>query len=155
MIKLGFFVKDRVTGLIGIAQNRATFLYGCDRYYVQPRIDKEGKVPEGLMVDEPQLKIIKNKKQVMMPLPEPKQVITLGVEVYDPIVNRKGTATGRAVYLNGCSRIFVEPKHRSFAIEITGWWVDELQLTAKKKVIHKPKQKTTLSGGPARSCSKY
>ena len=106
MIKLGYFVKDRVTGLIGIAENRATFLYGCDRYFVQPQMDGDGKIPDGRMIDEPQLEVMDN-EPVMELLAEPKQVVLLGSEVYDPIKNMKGTATGRAVYLNGCSRIYV------------------------------------------------
>lgn len=155
MIKLGFFVKDRVTGLEGVAENRATFLYGCDRYFVQPQIDGDGKIPEGKMVDEPQLEILTNKDSVMEPLPEPKQVVSLGLEVYDPIRNRKGAATGRAVYLNGCSRIYVEPKHKILTADTKGWWVDELQLVAKKKVVHKPESASHKTGGPARSSSKY
>lgn len=39
-IALGSIVQDKVTGLVGVAENRATFLYGCDRYCIQPRIIK-------------------------------------------------------------------------------------------------------------------
>ena len=154
MIKLGLFVIDQVTGLKGVAENRATFLYGCDRYFVQPQIDDDGKIPKGRMIDEPQLKIMTD-SPAMEPLPEPRQVVTLGIEVYDPIIDKKGAATGRAVYLNGCSRIYVEPKHKILTANTNGWWVDELQLVARKKVVHKPKQTTRKTGGPARSCSKY
>jgi len=154
MIKLGFFVKDRVTGLIGIAENRATYLYGCDQYFVQPQIDSDGKIPKGIMVDEPQLETL-DRDPVMEHPSEPEQTASLGMEVHDPIKGIKGTATGRAVYLNGCSRILVEPKHKMFASNGDSWWVDELQLTVKKRVTHKPKQEMQKSGGPARSCSKY
>jgi len=152
-IKLGLFVKDKVTGLMGVAENRATFLYGCDRYFVQPQVDKDGKVPTGMMIDEPQLQQLNHIPSAMVPMPEPEQIIQLGSSVYDPITGRKGIATGRAVYLNGCSRIFVEPKHKLLTIDAKGWWTEEQQLVIKKKVISQPKEYRT--GGPARSCSKY
>lgn len=155
MIKLGFFVKDRVTGLEGVAENRATFLYGCDRYFVQPKMDSDGKIPDGRMIDEPQLEILPAMSPVMDPVAEPEQVVTLGMAVYDPITDRKGTATGRAVYLNGCSRILVEPKHTLLNQDPKVWWVDEQQLEVGKKVVHKPEQAKHKTGGPARSCSKY
>lgn len=153
MIKLGSFVKDRVTGLTGVAENRATFLYGCDRYFVQPQIDADGKVPEGRMVDAPQLEVL-DKAPAMEPMPEPVQTIPLGKMVNDPVRGQKGTATGRAVYLNGCSRIYVEPKQGMLKIDETkAWWTDEPQLELIDKVVSKPGNEKT--GGPARSCSKY
>ena len=155
MIKLGLFVEDKVTGFIGVTENRATFLYGCDRYHIQPQVDKDGKIPEGRMIDEPQLKIIVDKGQAMEPMKEPKQLISLGNEVHDPIIDKKGTATGRAVYLNGCSRIFIEPKHKLLTADIEGWWADEQQIVQKKKVTHKPQKNNTRKGGPARSCSRH
>ncbi len=56
-IKLGQKVKDKVTGLVGIATCRSTFLTGCDRIGIQPEA-KEGKVPGSYYVDEPQLEIV-------------------------------------------------------------------------------------------------
>ncbi|MEW8253731.1 MAG: hypothetical protein AB2747_05215 [Candidatus Thiodiazotropha taylori] len=153
MIKLGSFVKDRVTGLTGVAENRASFLYGCDRYFVQPQIDADGKVPKGLMVDAPQLEVL-DQAPAMDPMPEPPQKVTLGNMVSDPIRGERGTATGRAVYLNGCSRIYVEPRKGVLKLGDTGgWWADEQQLKPIEKTISKPDNSTT--GGPARSCSKY
>ncbi len=155
MIKLGQYVKDQVTGLVGIAENRATFLYGVDRYCVQPKIKKDGTIPDSRMVDEPQLKVLTDKPAAMEPPPEPKQTVSLGSKVYDPILDRTGTATGRAVYLNGCSRIYVEPKHKLLAPTSDGWWTDELQLVMKKEKEHAPVGHRAPTGGPARSNSQY
>ena len=154
MITLGNFVRDKVTGLEGVAENRATFLDGCDRYFVQPQVDKDGKVPNGFMIDEPQLEI-KDLAPAMKPMTEPAQTVTLGSIVNDPIRGEKGTATGRAVYLNGCSRIYIQPKKGIVKLEAEGWWVDEQQVVKIKqaKVEAQPKEK--IIGGPARSCSKY
>lgn len=162
MIELGFFVKDKVTGVVGVAENRATFLFGCDRYCVQPQMKEDGTIPGSLMIDEPQLEVLKDKERVMTPERTPVQVITLGQLVEDPVRGMTGAATGRAVYLNGCSRILVDPKVTTEKHE--SWWVDEKQLIGKKtfignndkKVIEpdntKPSRRT---GGPARSSSKF
>lgn len=58
MIKLGTLVRDRVTGLEGIAYGRASFLFGCERIAIQPKVDGEGKVQDFFYVDEPQVEEI-------------------------------------------------------------------------------------------------
>jgi len=55
MIELGQKVKDPITGFEGIAVAKTQWLYGCTRFGVQARIDKDGKVPEAQWFDEPQL----------------------------------------------------------------------------------------------------
>ena len=62
---LGKKVKDKVSNFTGIATGRHTFLAGCDRYTVQPEVEKDGKLPECQTFDEPQLQIIKEKKVVV------------------------------------------------------------------------------------------
>ncbi len=62
MVNLGDKVKDPVTGLEGIVIGRTEFLYGCTRIGVQPKLGKDGKVPDANWFDEPQLKVIKAKE---------------------------------------------------------------------------------------------
>jgi len=62
MVKLGDFVKDTISGFKGIAVSKHSYLQGCDRISVQPPIDKNGKHPESVTFDEPQLKVIKKQK---------------------------------------------------------------------------------------------
>ena len=64
MVQLGDKVKDTVSGFIGIAVSKHTYLQGCDRISVQPLIDKEGKLPEVQAFDEPQLEVLKPKKVI-------------------------------------------------------------------------------------------
>lgn len=59
MIKLGDKVKDTITGYIGIAVCRNSYLQGCDRIAVQSPVDKDGKLPNWKYFDEPQLKVVK------------------------------------------------------------------------------------------------
>ncbi|HEC65022.1 MAG TPA: hypothetical protein ENI23_07005 [bacterium] len=51
MISLGSTVQCQVTGLIGIAMSYNVHKNGCVRVSIQPKIDKEGKVPDDIWAD--------------------------------------------------------------------------------------------------------
>lgn len=55
LIELGSQVESNITGFKGIVTARSENLNGCCRYWVQPRVDKEGKTPEGCWYDEGEL----------------------------------------------------------------------------------------------------
>ncbi len=63
IIQLGSIVKDTITGFQGTAVARLIWIQGCNRYCVQPPVDKEGKMQESQYFDEPQLKILKVPKE--------------------------------------------------------------------------------------------
>ena len=58
MVELGDRVEDPVTGFKGIAVCRHSYLNGCDRISVLPRIDDAGKIQDEASFDEPQLRVI-------------------------------------------------------------------------------------------------
>lgn len=82
MIQLGDRVKDSITGITGIAVARTHWLHGCDRITVQPEKLDEGKMPESVTIDEPQLVLVKakqvlpGKKDTGGPKPEPQRKAT-------------------------------------------------------------------------------
>ena len=55
---LGLSVKTKVVGLLGILTSRSENLYGCNRYYVQPKVVTDMKIPEGWWVDEDDVVVI-------------------------------------------------------------------------------------------------
>lgn len=57
-INLGDEVQDQVSGFMGIAVARHHYLQGCNRISVQPLIDKDGKLPDTGVFDEPSLDVI-------------------------------------------------------------------------------------------------
>jgi hypothetical protein len=59
-INLGQKVKDRITGMEGIATGRSEYLNGCIRILVQPQALKDGVSVEAQWVDEPQLVIVED-----------------------------------------------------------------------------------------------
>lgn len=50
--ELGVQIETRVAKLRGIITSRSECLYGCNRYYIQPPVGSDAKVPEGYWVDE-------------------------------------------------------------------------------------------------------
>jgi len=64
-VKLGDEVKDLVSGFKGIAFGITTFLNGCARIAIQPKVGKDGKMPEDKWIDEPQLVVTKKQKVVI------------------------------------------------------------------------------------------
>lgn len=57
-VPLGARVKDRITGLEGIAVSRTDWLYQCRRIAIQPEGLHEGKPHEVAWVDEPQVEVL-------------------------------------------------------------------------------------------------
>ena len=46
VIELGDEAQDAVTGFKGIVVAETRWLYGCNRFTLQPAVGKDGKVPE-------------------------------------------------------------------------------------------------------------
>ncbi len=63
---LGFKVRDKVTGFVGICESISFDLYGCVQAVVRPEVDKKKatEVPEGRWFDEKRLVAI-SKSPVM------------------------------------------------------------------------------------------
>jgi hypothetical protein len=55
---MGLEAKDKVTGFIGIIVARSQHITGCNQYCLMPKIDKEGKIPDGHWIDEGRLEIL-------------------------------------------------------------------------------------------------
>jgi hypothetical protein len=62
MIDLGSEVCDSVSGFKGIAMAQHMYINGCARITVQPKVDKEGKLPETQTFDESQLVVVSKQK---------------------------------------------------------------------------------------------
>ena len=64
MITLGDKVKDKITGLTGIATERREFLNGCVQYAVQGKVGKDNKMIDAWYIDEQQLEVAGKPKKV-------------------------------------------------------------------------------------------
>jgi len=50
--ELGLKVKCRITELVGMLTARSENINMCFRYYVQPKVNKDMKLPDGMWIDE-------------------------------------------------------------------------------------------------------
>lgn len=64
-IKLGSRVKDKVTGIEGIAMGKLKHLTGCDQYCIQPDITEPNKIPEQHWLDVNRLEVVKEDAVVL------------------------------------------------------------------------------------------
>ena len=56
-VELGATVRDTVSGFAGVVIGITTFLHGCLRAGVQPPVDQDGKLPDAVWFDVPQLRV--------------------------------------------------------------------------------------------------
>lgn len=61
-VKLRDEVQDEISGFKGIAVACHIYLQGCTRITLQPKVGKDGKLPEHRTFDEPNLKVTKANK---------------------------------------------------------------------------------------------
>ncbi len=62
MIALGVEVKSNISGFKGIVTSRAEHLNGCNRYWIAPKVNKAGEMPEGAWFDEGELDVLSKTK---------------------------------------------------------------------------------------------
>ena len=58
--ELGSKVETRVAKLKGVIVSRSECLYGCNRYFIQPEVEKDSKIPDGWWIDEDDI-VVKGK----------------------------------------------------------------------------------------------
>lgn len=64
LAKLGFTVKDKITGFEGIVTSVNFDLYGCIQLLVHPGLDEKGKIREAQWFDTARLEIL-NEEPIM------------------------------------------------------------------------------------------
>lgn len=147
-ILLGQKVRDKVTGFTGIVDHIGEYMFQCRSIGIRGALTKTGTLLDIEMIDEPQLEIVTKKPIMEVEVPEP--LYAFGQEVVDTITGYKGTIVARAVYLNGCARVALQPKHDPKKEKITtGTWFSEEQVKPIGKKLPLTKEKEAKTGGPA------
>jgi hypothetical protein len=59
MFSLGDELKDSVTGFTGVAIAKTDWIHQCTRWTLQPKVGKDGKIPDNATFDEPALVLLK------------------------------------------------------------------------------------------------
>lgn len=67
MIKLGQRVRDRISGFSGVVTAYSQHLNGCDRVWISPPVDKDGKIVEGMWIDIYSLDVVDEQNCILPP----------------------------------------------------------------------------------------
>ena len=80
-IELGSKVKCKVTGFTGIAVAVLKSIHKCDRYHVQPPVNKDGIIPEAMAIDGLSLTVVAPpEKEVAESIPAPETKVGALIE---------------------------------------------------------------------------
>lgn len=140
----GMKVKCQITGYVGIVDHVSTYMHSGNRVAIQPSKGKDGKLIDAIGVDAAGVVILDAKRIVDIELPE--QIYQFGQKAEDPITGFKGTITGRAVYLNGCARVALEPELHKGEMQDAQWF-NETRLKPVGK-LKTEEAKPVRTGGP-------
>jgi hypothetical protein len=66
MYHRGVHVIDRISGFKGVITCRMDSITGCNRYLVEPQVDKDGKKIEAWWLDEHCLEVDPDKQQLKL-----------------------------------------------------------------------------------------
>ena len=133
-------VKSNISGFKGIIVARSENLHTCNRYSINPVVDKSGKIPQAWWFDEEELVIVNDKNKISK---EPIFKYDMGVKAKSDLTEFKGIITARLDHVNGCNRYFINPVVNKEGELVDGTWFDEddIIILEKKKRPRKNKDR--------------
>lgn len=151
-VELGQQVRCKISGVEGIATAIAEFPHASNQVSIQRGLDKDGKVQDEVTIDAPQLEIINATPIFEVTITPP--IYDFGTKVRCIFTNFEGKIAGRCLYLNGCTRILIQPPHdpkRDLAFQKGVWFAEGAVEPVGKWAPPKEKQEPAKSkpGGPA------
>ena len=70
MVKLGSYVRDKVTGLTGYVMARTEYLTGCVHIGIAPnKVKQDGTMPDWQWIDEGRCDVVERKKSLCLNWP--------------------------------------------------------------------------------------
>lgn len=145
MILPGHKVKDKVSGIVGIVENRIESAYSGPRLGIQPPVKADGTLPDPIYIDEVQAELFEVKRIIEIDVPKPK--FAFGQKIKDTVTGFVGTITLRAVYINGCRKYFAEGPALKGKQSLCEWFSEERIIPVGKK-LRLPKEDKHTRAGP-------
>lgn len=127
---LGRVVKDRVTHFEGTATSLTFDLYGCIQVALQPKIDKDAKLPDGRWLDVGRLT---HDDERTMPIPnfgpDAPPITALGRWGQDQVSGFEGTVSSIQFHLSGRAELALSPRVDKEGKFPDGKWFDSKRVT--------------------------
>ena len=102
-------VRDKITGFEGFVILRVEHMNGCLRYGIQPKVDKEGKRPDFVVIDGPNLTIVDPPTDGLEKTSETPNTFELGVKARDRLTGLTGIVTLRIKHRYSGDRYGIQP----------------------------------------------
>lgn len=154
-INLGDVARDRLTGLEGVVVARTVWLNNCDRIVIQPEGVFEGKPADACGFDLPNMELVRHTDHKVWPPTHAEEPIELGDLARCRLTGLVGVAVGQTSWLNGCSRITLQPRELVkgkpadyVTLDETDMLVVERQAFQAKPASKAPEAEGQKSGGP-------
>lgn len=123
---LGRVMRDRVTHYEGTATGLTFDLYGCIQVALQPKVDKDGKIPDGRWMDVGRLESSDDVRT--MPAPnfelDAPTITILGRWGHDRVTDFEGTVSSIMFHLSGKTEIALSPRIDKEGKIQEGKWID-------------------------------
>lgn len=141
-IALGQTLRCKITGFVGVATSRVTYLGGVIQYCLKPPVGEDGKMPEGEYVNAQQLFTVGKEPPLEVKMAK---LIPLGKPLRCKITGFEGIATAVVEYLNGCVQYCLKPRVGKDGKMPDGEFIDAQQLqvlgtahTAEPETLESP-----------------
>lgn len=148
--QLGRFLRDSVSGFVGMASSRAEYLTGNIQYGLQPPAT-DGTVPDAICIDAHQLEAVPNERMVEAITPVAPH-FDLGLKVKDVITDFEGLLVRRTTFLNGCVYYtIVKPakgKEQAEEMFIDAGRLKKVNVGLSKQFSLSPEKAEKRPGGP-------
>jgi len=141
---LGIEAWSNLSGFRGIVISRSENLNQCNRYYIAPKVDKDGKLPDGYYFDENEIETERIHTPTFIEFKHP-----LGVEAESNITGMRGIIIACSIHINGCFQYFIKPRVDRDGKLPDGSWLNENEVVIiKSEQINRGKK--TTGGFPSR-----
>ncbi len=144
-IHLGDIAKDTITGFEGTVIAVTYWINNCDRLTIQPKGVKDGKSISSCTFDRPRCEYVKAGAVSVARVDRGSDPVQLGDTVEDRLTGVKGIATARTEWMEGCSRVTIQPKELKDGLPVDAHVADERDTKIIKRAKPAPAVKT---GGP-------
>lgn len=117
-VALGRLVRDKSSGMEGIADAKVEMLTGNVQFNIRPQSKDGSSAEKAHCVDYHMLEVIGEGVFSAVPPIDKTATILVGEEVEDAVTGVKGIATERATFLNGCVYYAVQPRMKKGAASV-------------------------------------
>ena len=161
IIPYNSLVRDTITGFKGFVVFRVEHMNGCLRYGVQPEISKEGKRegkrPDVVIIDGPNLTIVSKPKDDLAKTNETPNTFNFGVKVKDRLTGFTGIVVARVKYRYSGDRYGIQPPLNAKGeipdvVQLDEEDIEQIDPPLPKKE-EKKEEKREKPNGPHNSCN--